>query len=110
MTLKEFLEEIKFLSKPGIGFKPHKYVALLAVLQLVREHVIHKHRVVFNNKYKARFGELLKVYGGEGDRNRPHTPFFHLASTGFWQLVPNKGYESALVEAGGYLISRLYEL
>lgn len=96
MPIEELLREIKSLSTPGKGFKPHKYVALLTILQLVREKQIVGCRVLFDKAFKNRFGELMKKYGGETDRNRPHTPFFHLSTTSFWTLIPNEGQESAL--------------
>ena len=99
MTIEELLKEIKFLSTPGKGFKPHKYLALLTILQLIREKKIVSCQVLFDEAFKNRFGDLIKKYGGEADRNRPHTPFFHLATTSFWALIPNEGQESALAKA-----------
>ena len=98
MTLEELLAELRFLSKQGKGFKPHKHIALLTVLQLIREHKIEKPQIYFDVAFKNRFGELLRKYGSKDDRNRPHNPFFHLSSSHFWHLVPNEEYESTLAK------------
>lgn len=96
MTLEELLTELEGLSPHGKGFKPHKYLALLAVMRLIRDGTIASTDVPFDGGFAAHFKELLKQYGAEGDRNRAHTPFFHLGSTSFWTLVPNDGLEADL--------------
>jgi len=99
MPIDEFLREIKSLSKPGKGFKPHKYIALLAILQLVREKIIVGCQILFDSTFKNRFRELIKEYGEDADKNRPHNPFFHLSTASFWKLIPNEGQESVLAQA-----------
>lgn len=96
MTLNEFLEQLRSLSGLGSGFKPHKHLALLAVIQLIKSGSITSHDVLFNDDFRAAFTTLLKKFGGESDRNRPYNPFFHLRSHPFWKLVPNAGQEDAL--------------
>jgi len=99
MKIEEMIAEIKELSIPGEGFKPHKLIALLAVLYLIRDGLIVTPEIQFSDEFKTRFGELLVKYKNENDRNRPHTPFFHLSNTSFWRLIPNKGQESVLRKA-----------
>jgi serine/threonine protein kinase len=96
MTLDAFLDEVSNLSVPGKGFKPHKYLALLAVIQLVRQGVIKSTRIPFDESFRSTFSGLLKSFGDEEDRDRPHNPFFHLRRHSFWRLVANTGQEKAL--------------
>src|ERR1700676_4957540 len=96
MTLEAFLDEVSNLSVPGKGFKPHKYLALLAVIQLVRQGVIKSTRIPFDESFRSTFSGLLKSFGDDEDRDRPHNPFFHLRRHSFWRLVANAGQEKAL--------------
>ena len=98
MTLNDLIEEICLLSKPGKGFKPHKHIALIAILQLIREKKITERNIFFNSIFREKFSKLIKKYGEESDKNRPHTPFFHLSNTNFWKLVHNKGKETVLLK------------
>ncbi len=96
MSLDDFLSQLRELSKPGKGFKPHKHLTLLAVLRLVNEGVIDSPKAYFDERFRKVFRELIALYGGESDRDRAHTPFFHLSATKFWRLVPCEGQEKAL--------------
>ncbi|MCF7708072.1 MAG: protein kinase [Verrucomicrobia bacterium] len=100
MNLREFLEELADIgvAQRGRGIKPHKYVALLAVLQLVRDGKITKASISFNEDFKRAFRKILDEYGGKGDRNRPHAPFFHLGNSSFWRLVATEGKEQELAK------------
>ena len=99
MTLAQLLSELDNLSSAGRGFKPHKHLALMAVMRLIRKRQVTTPDVRFDANFKDAFKELLKDYGTDSDRNRPHTPFFHLASTNFWTLISNSGCEEDLIKA-----------
>lgn len=99
MTLSEFLEQLPLLSGVGNSFKPHKYLALLAVIRLINSGSITSHDVFFNDEFRVAFTDLLKTFGGDIDRDRPHNPFFHLRSHSFWKLVAKPGQETALSAA-----------
>jgi hypothetical protein len=99
MSLPDLLQEISGLSAPGRGFKPHKYVLLLAVLELNKKQLLSNGRVYYNDALKVEFRRLLSMHGGDADRDRPYTPFFHLRSTSFWRLVPAAGKEADLDQA-----------
>ncbi len=96
MTVEQFSKELSYLSSPGPSFKPHKYLALLAVVKLVRAGVIQTPRIPFDENFRATFSALLKQFGSDIDRDRPHAPFFHLSSHSFWHLMPLQGQEAAL--------------
>ena len=97
--LDGLLEEISSLSKPGKGFKPHKYLLLLSVLNLVRSGKISNRQVYLSDALRREFALLITKYGDDEDRDRPYTPFFHLANTSFWKLKPFPGRESDLKKA-----------
>jgi len=99
MTLEQLIEQIKSLSKPGKGFKPHKFLALLAIIKLIRQKRITSRFILFDEAFRECFTQLLKEYGGDIDRDRPHNPFFHLSSQSFWHLVPNEGCDNELAAA-----------
>lgn len=99
MTFDEFLDELSRLSCAGKSFKPHKYLAVLAVVRLVRNGVISSPDIYFNDSFRSTFAELLRMFGGDDDRNRPYTPFFHLRRHRFWRLVARPGREVALQAA-----------
>ena len=94
--LSDITEELGQLSRPGKGFKPHKYLLLLAVISLIRKGKLTGGRIYFDDALREQFRLLLAEYGSEDDRNRPYTPFFHLSRTSFWRLVPVRGRESEL--------------
>ena len=99
MSLPDLLQEIAGLSSPGRGFNPHKYLLLLAVLNLSKKHLLQNGRVYYNEALKSEFRRLLSMHGGEEDRDRPYAPFFHLGNTTFWRLVPAVGREAELDQA-----------
>jgi len=110
MTLDDLLARIRALSRPGKGFRPHKYVAVLTVIQLVRSNQVSLPEIRFDGDFQAGFRKLMKRYRCENDRNRPHTPFFHLSSSGFWRLVAREGKADELsktstVGSAGQLVS-----
>lgn len=98
-SLSDILEELYSLSRPGKGFKPHKYLLLLSVLNLLRSGKVSDKRIYFNAMLRAEFSTFLRKFGEEDDRDRPHNPFFHLASSSFWNLIPFPGREADLDRA-----------
>jgi len=96
MTVEQLLNELTHLSSPGPSFKPHKHLALLTVVKLVRAGGIQTPRIPFDGNFRATFSALLKQCGSNIDRDRPHAPFFHLSSHSFWHLVPQQGQGAAL--------------
>ena len=73
MRTEQFRKALSQLSKQGKGFKPHKHLALMAVLRLVQRGELRTPVVRFDEAFKAAFGELIAEHGGESDRDRPHT-------------------------------------
>ncbi len=98
MTLEEFLDELEGLSPPGSRFKPHKYLLLLAVIDLIQSGVATANRFQCDDKLCERFLAHFRVYARPGDSARPWTPFFHLRSSGFWRLQAHPGKERALAK------------
>ncbi len=96
MKLKTLLSQIYSLSTQGIGFKPHKYIALLAVIDMIDEGKISNGIVKYGEEFKLFFSKYFDRYATKGDRNRPYTPFYHLRTSGFWHLVPQASDEASL--------------
>lgn len=97
MKLKEMLSIIHTLSSQGVNFKPHKYIAILAVIDMIKEKKISDGIVKYEGDFKTFFTKHFQNYSTHGDRNRPYNPFFHLRTSGFWRLVPNN-IESSVLE------------
>lgn len=96
MKLQDVLLKLPSLSGTGKNFKPHKYLVLLSITELIKENEILNNTVNFDDKFKRVYTKYFNQYSGKNDRNRPHTPFFHLRTSGFWKLVPNKITETEI--------------
>lgn len=97
MDLEGFLYKLKWLVG-DTPFKPHKYILLLAILDLINNSTHLDNRFYFDENLKNLFTKYFEKYKHEGDRNRPYTPFFHLKSSGFWHLKAKPGREKILRE------------
>ncbi len=95
MSLENFFSKLKMLST-GKYFKPHKYILLLVVVELIQENYFKDNKIFYEDELKNRFKKYLELYGSKGDSNRPHTPFFHLKSSEFWHLKAKPGREGIL--------------
>ncbi|MBT7056869.1 MAG: protein kinase, partial [Lentisphaerae bacterium] len=96
MKLEKVLTAIAGLGGTDKTYKPHRHLALMSVLRLVRDGHIQSCEVHFDSQFQKVFKEFLDEHGTPSDRNRPHAPFFHLKVLSFWQLVPNEGHEEEL--------------
>lgn len=97
---------------------------LLAVIDGIEAGEIAENRIFFSQSLRQRFSQHLSILAGPEDRDRPHLPFFHLRSEGFWNhhIKPGKRAEYAtLSTASGpgvierciqfvYLDDELFEL
>lgn len=98
MSIEDFISDLRNLSQPGPTFKPHKHLAVLAVVELIRRGRIADGCVFFNSEFRDCFTEVFARYARPNDRNRPLAPFFHLRSTRFWKLVSPEGKEAELAD------------
>lgn len=96
MNTDEFLQELNRLADDPITTKPHKIVAVLAVLQGIKQGKFKENRFYFDTTFRQLFSIIFGKYAAPGDRDRPINPFFHLRSSSFWKLAPVPGMESAL--------------
>lgn len=92
--------EISKLYKANGYNKPHKFIALLTALELLKSDGFFSGIVHFDENFKNHFSMLFEKYARPNDRNRPYTPFFHLKCLSFWKLVPQKGKENQLENKG----------
>lgn len=96
MLIDEFLKRLDNLTPHGAGFKPHKYLLLLTILDLLEGQQVPKNEFPFDARMRHKFTSYFRQYAGENDRNRPCAPFFHLGSSGFWHLRALPGREREL--------------
>jgi predicted restriction endonuclease len=73
--------------------KPHKLVLLLAVVDMFEDGLLRDNRIYFDRELRERFSFYFKAVKQPGDSCRPHIPFFHLRSSGWWHLKPRIGRE-----------------
>ncbi|HQJ51928.1 MAG TPA: protein kinase, partial [Anaerolineae bacterium] len=104
MTIADLLYQIDHLTPGGEGFRPHKYLLVLAVLDQIDSGQAATNCFRLDEGLRRRFSAHFARYARVGDSDRPWTPFFHLRSSGFWRLVPRAGKEgelAALSSVGG---------
>lgn len=95
MSIKAIIEGIDVTTS---GFKPHKLLMLFAIAKYYELGLATNGNVFFSEPLVNLFSDLYRVYARKKDRNRPHTPFFHLKSMPFWTLVPVVGKEKELTQ------------
>jgi serine/threonine protein kinase len=95
MDLRGFINMLDILSD-GPSYKPHKYLLLLAVLDILQK--APENKIYFDENLKSYFTKYFKQYKRKGDRNRPYTPYYHLMSSGFWYLKAKPGREHVFEE------------
>ncbi len=88
--------EIEVLFREDGHNKPHKFIALLCGMVIVKRKEFIDGIVFFDREFKGEFNRFFTQYATFIDKNRPHTPFFHLRSSSFWVLKPNWGKEEEL--------------
>ncbi|WP_319587909.1 protein kinase [uncultured Desulfobulbus sp.] len=76
--------------------KPHKALAILAVIEGIESGVYTENKIYFNSYFKDLFKKYFIKYSRPQDSNRPVNPFFHLRSSSFWKLQPLKGKKEEL--------------
>lgn len=91
---KELISSI--LPEHQKDLKPHKALLLLAVIDGIDMGRFEENRFEFGATIKDLFSKRFQEFARPQDSNRPHNPFFHLKSSGFWRLIPKKGMEEAL--------------
>jgi len=97
MSYLSFEKEIQDLGFSLGKYKPHKHIALLAAIRLLKFKPKNEFRIYYNDEFRQLFSELFTKYACDDDRNRPYTPFFHLKSASFWKLIPMNGKENDLI-------------
>lgn len=96
MTLDEIIDEIKDLTRLGHLFKPHKYLALLAAIDVLEGYNWELNKIPYGDQFKDAFTKYFQMYSQYSDRNRPLAPYFHLRSSKLWTLVAKLGKEEEL--------------
>jgi energy-coupling factor transporter ATP-binding protein EcfA2 len=94
------LEEIEDIGFSQGRYKPHKHIALLTAIRLLKLKPENSHRIYYDTEFREIFSDIFIKYRSGDDRDRPYTPFFHLKSTSFWKLIPRQGKERELLSIG----------
>ena len=109
MTLPEYLAILAKLNvnKLGSSVAPHKAVLLLAVSDLIEEGVISTPLIPLDNRlnkaFSARWKQHVPIYS-RFNCNLSY-PFFHLASSSFWELIPLKSPDRKIMKEYSSLTS-----
>ena len=100
MDLKRIKEALKSILPQNFEKdKPHKALAVLAVIEGISTGVYSENKIYFDADFRALFSKFFFKYSRKQDRNRPLAPFFHLRSSRLWNLKPLSGQENALMAA-----------
>lgn len=99
MDKKRLFKELEYIIPQNVKNKPHKAIAFLSIIQGIEEGRYRKNCFYYDSTYKEIFSNLFYKYASNKDSNRPYTPFFHLKSTKFWNLIPKNGKEEVLENA-----------
>lgn len=88
--------EMSKLGWQGKIFKPHKIVALLAAIEVLQKKTFADNKIYYSDHFKQSFIDIFTLHVKEKYSCRPYTPFFHLKSSSFWNLIPKQGKEEEL--------------
>ena len=72
---------------------PHKAILLISVMDLIEDGDIASTQIDYTEKLKDRFCANWNVFVPEGAPFKciMSTPFFHMSSEFFWDIIPNNG-------------------
>ena len=65
-----FKEKIDALSQ-GDHRKPHKYIALLSMILILKKQNFSENKIIFDETFRNIFTKIFKKVANENDRNRP---------------------------------------
>lgn len=99
MNLNQFISVIHNMARKP--FRPHRYLALLAILDIIENQREPINKFFYNDDFINYFIRWFSQYHGPNDNCIPWLPFFHLKNAGrkfggFWFLLPNNGMEEIL--------------
>lgn len=101
-TLSDYIELFSNLhtNKQQGKKAPHKAIMLISVIELIASQYISSNRIEFTEELENCFSKNWKRYVGESFIFKPKagTPFWHLNSEPFWQLIPFEDGYKRIVE------------
>ncbi len=95
---ESLLGQLKAINAREVTPKPHKLMMLLGVARNFATRKYSSQDIYFDEALRDQFTKVFSEFSCGNDRNRPHTPFFHLRSSPFWKLIPKAGQEVSLGE------------
>ena len=73
--------------------RPHKYLLLLTVINLIEKSNEPENRFSFNKKLIDEFKDTVENFGFDSKIILPEYPYFHLRTSAFWKLKIKNGKE-----------------
>ena len=79
---------------------PHKAILLISIIDLIASHRIQTNKIVFTEELENCFHQNWERYVGKSIIFKPKagTPYWHLNSEPFWQLIPYEGGYEKIVK------------
>lgn len=101
-TLNDYIELFSNLhtNKQQGKKAPHKAIMLISIIDLIATHHIQTNEINFTEELEACFHQNWKRYVGKSTIFKPKagTPYWHLNSEPFWQLIPYEGGYEKIVK------------
>lgn len=76
------------------GLAPHKPILLLTVIDFIEEKIFSENKIFLTPELVKQFSNNWALLV-TSDRHNPtiSRPFYHLKTSKFWHIIPNKGFE-----------------
>lgn len=101
-TLNDYVELFSNLhtNKQQGKNAPHKAIMLISIIDLMASHRIQTNEIAFTEELENCFTQNWNQYIGKSIifRPKPETPYWHLNSEPFWQLIPYEGGYETIVK------------
>ena len=103
MDINQFLGIIRNMDRRP--FRPHRYLALLAILDIIEKQENPNNKFYYDDDFKSYFLNHFCKYHSPNDNCNSFKPFFHLKNAqengeSFWFLEPRLGMASELNKLG----------
>lgn len=114
MVINSFIEEINSIraqrSRNG-EIKPHKFIMLLSVIDLIESGEIVDNKIYFSQSLVDQFDRYFNEISKGDDWCQPGPPFFHLRSSRFWhhKIKPGREDSYSRLSTSGGGIKRIVE-
>ncbi len=96
--MQKYLHKFTHLRRDNkFGGAPHKPILLLSIIESVETKIISDNKIYISSElvsvYKSIWSNFVK---SEKHHCIFAMPFYHLKTSGFWKLIPKRGFENAI--------------